>query len=236
MAPPRLRDPQVGHNLVRNVTLTLGVGHHGLRVAVPRRWHSSWASTACRTHPAVEGDVEFIVFLNPDAGQDATDAIGDELRESPQVEEVTYVDQQAAFEEFQEMFANQPDMIQAVEPEILPPSYRVSPVDTDADAVRAFGDTFLNKPGVRDVAFAQEAVKNFQSFTGIISTGLLLGAIFLLGAAILLILNTIRMAMFARRREIEAMKLVGATNWFIRVLFMIEGSSRAWLAQSRPSA
>ena len=45
----------------------------------------------------------------------------------------------------------------------------------------------------------------------------------LLGAAILLILNTIRMAMFARRREIEVMKLVGATNWFIRVPFMLEG-------------
>jgi len=45
----------------------------------------------------------------------------------------------------------------------------------------------------------------------------------LLGAAILLILNAIRMAMFARRREIEVMKLVGATNWFIRVPFMIEG-------------
>jgi len=45
----------------------------------------------------------------------------------------------------------------------------------------------------------------------------------LLGAAILLVLNTIRMAMFARRREIEVMKLVGATNWFIRVPFMLEG-------------
>jgi cell division transport system permease protein len=48
-------------------------------------------------------------------------------------------------------------------------------------------------------------------------------AFFLLGAAGLLILNTIRMAMYARRREIEVMKLVGATNWFIRVPFMVEG-------------
>ena len=45
----------------------------------------------------------------------------------------------------------------------------------------------------------------------------------LLVAALLLILNAIRMAMFARRREIEVMKLVGATNWFIRVPFMLEG-------------
>ena len=52
-------------------------------------------------------------------------------------------------------------MIQAVEPEILPPSYRVSPKDTDADAIRRSA-TASNKPGVRDVAFAQEAVKNFE--------------------------------------------------------------------------
>ena len=52
---------------------------------------------------------------------------------------------------------------------------------------------------------------------------MLVVAAFLLGAAGLLILNTIRMAMYARRREIEVMKLVGATNWFIRVPFMLEG-------------
>ena len=55
------------------------------------------------------------------------------------------------------------------------------------------------------------------------TTGIAFIAAFLLLAALLLILNTIRMAMFARRREIEVMKLVGATNWFIRIPFMLEG-------------
>jgi cell division transport system permease protein len=51
----------------------------------------------------------------------------------------------------------------------------------------------------------------------------LAAAVLLLAAALMLILNTIRVAMFARRREIEVMKLVGATNWFIRIPFIVEG-------------
>ena len=76
------------------------------------------------------------------------------------------------------------------------PSARVTDVTTDRD-------------GGGRVEFAQRAML-------IVGIGLLV-------AALLLILNTIRMAMFARRREIEVMKLVGATNWFIRVPFMLEG-------------
>jgi cell division transport system permease protein len=56
-----------------------------------------------------------------------------------------------------------------------------------------------------------------------LTTGIFVVAAVLFLASGLLILNTIRMAMFARRREIEVMKLVGATNWFIRVPFMLEG-------------
>ncbi len=62
-----------------------------------------------------------------------------------------------------------------------------------------------------------------QELSQRLTVGIIVVALVLLGAAILLILNTIRMAMFARRREIEVMKLVGATNWFIRVPFMLEG-------------
>ena len=56
-----------------------------------------------------------------------------------------------------------------------------------------------------------------------LTLGIVFVSAFLLLAAFLLILNTIRMAIYARRREIEVMKLVGATNWFIRVPFMVEG-------------
>ena len=133
------------------------------------------------------------------------------------------------------MFANQPDMIQAVEPEILPPSYRVSPVDTGTDAVRAFGDTFLNKPGVRDVAFAQEAVKNFELHRHHQHRSAARGHLPAGGGDPAHPQHDPDGDVRPTPRD-RGPWLVGATNWFIRVPFMIEGSSRAWLAQSRPSA
>ena len=92
-----------------------------------------------------------------------------------------------------------------------------SPVTKDPDVVQALGDTFQDKAGVYEVVFAFEVVKAIQETFNKIGVRFLIASGLLLLAAGLLIVNTIRMAMFARRREIEVMKLVGATNWFIRV-------------------
>ena len=91
-------------------------------------------------------------------------------------------------------------------------------------SIQALGEQFENKPGVQEVVFATETIRTMQRVLQLPAPTCILGvAVVLLVAAVLLILNTIRMAMFARRREIEVMKLVGATNWFIRVPFMLEG-------------
>ena len=73
------------------------------------------------------------------------------------------------------------------------------------------------------MVFAFEVVQRIQETFNKIGVRFLAAAVLLLVAALMLILNTIRVAMFARRREIEVMKLVGATNWFIRVPFIVEG-------------
>src|SRR5918995_1759868 len=91
------------------------------------------------------------------------------------------------------------------------------------EVVQALGDQFNEKPGVYDVVFAFEVVKRIQETFNKIGARFLIASGLLLLAALMLILNTIRVAMFARRREIEVMKLVGATNWFIRVPFIVEG-------------
>ena len=77
--------------------------------------------------------------------------------------------------------------------------------------------------GVQAATGETEGVKTVRGVSRFGQLGMLVAAVILLVAALMLILNAIRMAMFARRREIEVMKLVGATNWFIRVPFMLEG-------------
>ncbi len=214
---------EVGSNLRRNITLTLA---SVITVFVSL----ALVGVAFLTRQGVQnatqrwqGGVEFIVFLQPTASQDQINAVQDALDNSPQVASVDFVDQQEAYDEFVDLFRESPEMVQSVTPEILPPSFRVEPKDKNVDVIRALGSTFETMSGVKQVVFAAEAIRTLQDFSRLLSLGLFSGALVLLGAAVLLILNAIRMAMFARRREIEVMKLVGATNWFIRVPFMIEG-------------
>jgi cell division transport system permease protein len=170
-----------------------------------------------------QGGIEFVVYLRTDATQEQIDSVGRDLSESPEVANVKYFDQDASYEEFKRLFADSPEMIDSVRAEDLPPSYRVEPVNKDADSVESLANTFRDRAGVKNVILASKTIQLIQDLSSALTLGIFVVAAVLLGAAGMLILNTIRMAMFARRREIEVMKLVGATNWFIRVPFMLEG-------------
>ncbi len=214
---------EVGINLKRNITLTIATI---ATVAVSL----TLVGTAYLIGRGVEGaqqqfegGVEFIVFMNPNATDAQIDAVRTELEDNPQIRSAEFCDQECAYEEFQELFADDPQLIENVEPEILPPSFKVKPVDAETDSVEALGAVFETQPGVREVAFSSEALKQVENFFGFLSSRSAVAAVLLVVAATLLVLNTIQMAIFNRRRDIEVMKLVGATNWFIRIPFMVEG-------------
>jgi cell division transport system permease protein len=169
-----------------------------------------------------KGGVELSIFMNPDATPDEIATIDRQVRAMPEVKKVTYFDHQAAYEEFQRIFRDSPEFKESIQsPEQLPPSFRVVP--RDAKLVDAVGLRFQNSAGVRDVIYARDTIKTILKVTRFVTTFLWIVALVALMAASLLILNTIQLAIFARRREVGVMKLVGATNWFIRVPFMMEG-------------
>jgi cell division transport system permease protein len=169
--------------------------------------------------------IEFSVYMNPEATPDQMASIERELERSQgvDVERYVFVDQDAAYDEFKTLFGNSPDMVENITPEVLPPSFRVVPTVDDSAAIKAMADRFTGRPGVREVALALDTVDTILRVGRAFQIGILVLAMALLFSAALLIFNTIRMAIYARRREIEVMKLVGATNWFIRVPFMLEG-------------
>jgi cell division transport system permease protein len=167
------------------------------------------------------GGVELSIFMKPDASPAQNTAVQTELANLPQVRKFTYVDQQASFAEFQEMFSNDPSTTEGITAADLPPSYRVVP--KEAEFVEPIGSRFEERPGVFSVAYAKDTIDTLLKVTRIIQLAIYTMAGVLLISATLLILNTIQLAIFARRREIAVMKLVGATNWFIRIPFMLEG-------------
>jgi cell division transport system permease protein len=210
-------------NLTRNVTLTLA---SILTVVVSLTLFGSafmLNQGVNNANDRFKGGIEFIVYLQPDATQEVIDSIGRSLDENPDVEEAIFVNKDETLAEFQDLFKDSPQLLDTITADILPPSYRVAPKTQDPEVVQALGEVFKDKAGVYDVIFAFEVVKRIQETFNKIGVRFLIASGLLLLAALMLILNTIRVAMFARRREIEVMKLVGATNWFIRVPFIVEG-------------
>lgn len=170
-----------------------------------------------------EGGVEFVVYVNPDITAGQLSSVRRSLRENPGVRNSTYIDRAATYADFRRLFKDQPSMMETIRPADLPTSFRVEPKDASVETVSNLVRLYRREPNVYEVKAATDVIRQMKNMTSFVNTGLTVFATFLLAASALLILNTIRTAMFARRREIEVMKLVGATNWFIRVPFMLEG-------------
>ena len=174
-----------------------------------------------------EGGIEFVVWMNPEATAEQNDNILDAITTSPEIRDFTFVDQAAAYEEFKDIFADTPELVEVVTPEVMPPSYRVVPVDPDADVVEELASQFEGRPGVKTVVSANDTIRDIQDLADDVGRVFLFGSIILLAAATLLILTNIVSAIRNRGQEIEIMKVVGATNWFIRIPFMLEGIVQA---------
>ena len=97
------------------------------------------------------------------------------------------------------------------------------PGDAEVESIRSIAIEIETLPGVDEVEFASDAIKDINEFSRVSSTTMLVAAMLSAVAAAMLMYNSIRTAVFARRREIEVMRLVGATKWFIRIPFMLEG-------------
>jgi cell division transport system permease protein len=213
------------NNLRRNVTLTIAAI---MTVAVSLALFGSTlllGQGVDNVSARWKDGIELIAFLKADASQEQRDAIEEMLGENPEVGDWRYWDREESHAEAMRLFERNEAMRTKLEasPELVPDSYRLSPKSSEVDLMSSLGEQLATQPGVLSVTDVSESIKTVTGVSEFAQRAMLVVGIGLLVAALLLILNAIRMAMFARRREIEVMKLVGATNWFIRVPFMLEG-------------
>ncbi len=170
------------------------------------------------------GGVEMIVYVKNGATPDKVQLVQDALlSQSTVVESAIYCDEACSADVARTLFAADPSALEQLLPQI-PSFFKVKPVDQDSSEVlRSLKTEFSTLPNVIDVRTPDDAVDLLGRLKSFFGVRTLVMSVVLLFASALLIWNTIRTAMFARRREIEVMKLVGATNWFIRLPFMLEG-------------
>jgi cell division transport system permease protein len=169
-------------------------------------------------------DVRVIAFLQDDMTAEGTAELQTEVAGWPQVADVFYVSKPEAFDEAVILFSNDEAMLRVLEenPDLLPASLRVQPADPeDYDLIVT---RLESTPGVAKVESAGDAIDAMIALRDGLQIMFWLLAVALGVAAVALIANTIHMAIYARREEIEIMKLVGASSWFVRTPFLIEGA------------
>ena len=164
--------------------------------------------------------VNVIVWVAPGASASQSTAIGNNLHQSPFVKTCIHRSQAYDYNEAHKLLAS--DLINVTKVSDIPSSYRC--VLNNPSEASALTQQFTGMPGVYGAPTSPTAqIRTMQSVIHVLQWVFLSIAVVLLLSASVLILNTIRMAIFARRREVSVMKLVGATNWFIRLPFMAEG-------------
>jgi cell division transport system permease protein len=168
------------------------------------------------------------VDLNTNASTAEVARVRGELQHAPHVGKIQFVSKQEGYEQERKL---NPQAFALIGYNPLPDIFRVTPdKPDDANLLRAeldpgspLGTRLVNDPAIASVQDRQAQTSKILSATRVIKLTMALLAGLLILASILLISNTIRLSLFSRRREVEVMKLVGATDWFIRWPFVIEG-------------
>jgi cell division transport system permease protein len=170
---------------------------------------------------ATTGNVEVAVYLSDPVNPDTVESLTNKLTELPVVANVDYETKDEACERFKELFANQQALVNNVDCDALPASLRVK-LD-DPEQYEQVAAVLEGQPGIDRIVDQSRFLDRLFSVTRVFRVGVLLVSFVMLISAAVLIANTVRMGLFARRKEIGIMKLVGATNWRIRLPFLIEG-------------
>jgi cell division transport system permease protein len=164
-------------------------------------------------------------FLDPAAPAQEVRAIADRLRASPSVVRLNIVSREQALERFRKNFPELEEILKDLNTNPFPPSIEAT-LKKDAfmsDATLGWIAEIKSLPGVQDAQFNRDWVKKMQSLSRLArAVGFFLGGILIL-ASFFIISNVIRLNVFSRKGEIEILRLVGATNGFIRLPFLIEG-------------
>jgi cell division transport system permease protein len=168
-----------------------------------------------------EANVEVSVFLRDDISPSQQQNLGNTLNQMPEVASVHYESKHEAWLRFQDIFKNQKALVENVSPDSLPASFRVKLKDPQKfEVVQA---RLTGQSGIDKIVDQRNILKRLFAVTRVFRVGVLAVAIVMLISSAALIGNTVRLAVFNRRKEIGIMRLVGATNWHIRLPFLIEG-------------
>jgi cell division transport system permease protein len=201
----------ISTTIAATMTVLIGMFLVGLLIALGT-WAISWSDDAKKK-------LLVKVYVTDSATDQQVNAVREKLESDTRIASVTFVSKEDALKVMEQKY---PDLVENLPGNPLPRSFEVKP--TKGEYVEAISQSLTPPPpGVDKVKYGKKTADKVLQVARVFTVLSVLGIVVLLVAATILIGNTIRLSIFARRREIEVMKLVGASNWFVRGPFVVEG-------------
>lgn len=171
---------------------------------------------------SVQQDVNIEWYLPSDMDQEEVDEAQNRIEGFAEVANVSYTSEEEALTRFQDTFNDNPEVYQDIGEGVLPASLEIQLNEAeDADEVAGMIESEGAAPG--ELNYPQQTIERLNAATGYMIWGLYGATALFLVSSVLLISNAIRLSIFSRRKEIEVMKLVGASDGFVRTPFVFEG-------------
>ena len=201
----------ISTTIAATMTVLIGMFLVGLLIALGT-WAISWSDDAKK-------QLLVKVYLTDNASDQQVNSVREQLESDNRIASVTFVSKADALKIMEQKY---PDLVENLPGNPLPRSFEVKP--TKGEYVESISQSLAPPPpGVDKVKYGKKTADKVLQVARVFTVLSVLGIVVLLIAATILIGNTIRLSIFARRREIEVMKLVGASNWFVRGPFVLEG-------------
>ncbi len=177
-------------------------------------------------------EIEVVAFLEEGRSVEEIQDVRQRLLEHDGVQSVSYVSKQDALEEFRAQLGADADLLDVLDENPLPASLRVRLFEQarTSEKLELLSAWIREMPGIEEVRYGDQWVERLERYVQVfLLLDLLIGAI-VVASALFVISNTVRLTVLARERSIEIMRLVGATDWFIRTPFLVEGALQGAVA------
>ncbi len=170
-------------------------------------------------------DLRLIVYLDENPPESLQEEYRRKILKFDQVEQIIFISSFEAYNRFEKQLGNDKDILFDIPKDFLPPSIEVYPIKTldSLTKIKRFSDYLHTLPGVLKVQYGKDWIERFYSFIQLMRIVVILSGFLLVMTTTFMVAHTIRLTLLARHKELELLRLVGATNNYIRMPFLIEG-------------
>jgi len=175
---------------------------------------------------SLQEDIRIVIYLDDTLTAQGVSELEQRLRSERQVASFTYVSKDQALADFRKQFPAEERLLEGLGDNPLPSSLvvAISPQYRSTDSVRRWADRLKTVPGVTHIEYSQDWIENISTIIRYFELAAVVVGTVLMIASVAIIASTIRLTLYARRDEIEIMRLIGATSLFIKIPYILEGA------------